>query len=146
MSVDACHDRVVGAKMALNGSTDEPYPDKTDSPPNVYEAKGFRISTQKLPILKAGPIEEMTGNLGIAPPEMIFGDNFVSIEHVDTGWSITFNAFDALDMVDKTGQSMLQVAHSDEWQRSRYEISQRCRMKISDAFSESTTMRRLKKL
>ncbi|KAJ5591750.1 TIP41-like protein [Penicillium hispanicum] len=87
--------------------------------PHDISLHGFRISTQKLPILKADPIEEMTRNLGIAPPEMIFGDNYVMIEHEKTGWSISFNAFDALNLVDKTGQSMLQVAYSKEWQKSR---------------------------
>ncbi|RJE21139.1 hypothetical protein PHISCL_06514 [Aspergillus sclerotialis] len=87
--------------------------------PKSTSIKGFRVTTQKLPILKAGPIENMTRNLGIAPPEMIFGDNFVSIEHEKTGWGITFNAFDALDRVDKTGERMLEVAYSKEWQRSR---------------------------
>lgn len=62
----------------------------------------------------------MTQKLGIAPPEMIFGDNFVTVEHEKSGWQITFNAYDALDRVDKTGRSMLQVAYSKEWQRSRY--------------------------
>ena len=88
--------------------------------PRSTSIKGFRVTTQKLPILKAGPIESMTRNLGIAPPEMIFGDNFVSIEHEMTGWGITFNAFDALDRVDKTGERMLEVAYSKEWQRSRF--------------------------
>lgn len=87
--------------------------------PQQISVGGFRISTQKLPILKADPIEEMTKKLGIAVPEMIFGDNFVTIEHPPTGWGINFNAFDALDLVDKTGQSMLQVAYSKEWQQSR---------------------------
>ena len=80
---------------------------------------GFRIRTRKLPILKAEPIEDMTARLRIAVPEMIFGDNSVCIEHPSSGWSITFNAFDALDRVDKTGQEMLQVAHSKEWQSTR---------------------------
>ena len=88
--------------------------------PNTITINGFRISTQKLPILKADPIEEMTQKLGIAPPEMIFGDNYVAIEHEKGDWGIQFNAFDALDKVDKTGQSMLQVAYSREWQKSRY--------------------------
>ncbi|KAK9652845.1 Tap42 interacting protein [Aspergillus fumigatus] len=87
--------------------------------PNVISVKGFRIITQKLPILKAEPIEEMTKRLGIAPPEMIFGDNHVTIESENKDWGITFNAFDALDRVDKTGTSMLRVAHSKEWQKSR---------------------------
>lgn len=82
--------------------------------------EGFRITTRKLPILKAGPIDEMTKNLGIAPPEMIFGDNLARIEHVPTGWFIEFNAFDALDRVDKTGDSMLKVSYSKEWQQNRY--------------------------
>lgn len=97
----------------------EPFPDKGHSAPSVHQVRGFKISTQKLPILKAGPIEDMTEKLGIAPPEMIFGDNYVAIEHPASGWSINFNAFDALDRVDKTGKQMLQVAHSDEWKASR---------------------------
>ncbi|KAF1948829.1 TIP41-domain-containing protein [Byssothecium circinans] len=80
---------------------------------------GFKITTRKLPILKAGPIDEMTKKLGIAPPEMIFGDNLVRIEHAPSGWFIEFNAFDALDRVDKTGESMLKVSYSKEWQQNR---------------------------
>lgn len=80
----------------------------------------FKISTRKSPILKAGPIEEMTAQLGITLPEMIFGNNAVLIEHLPTGWSIHFNTYAALDRVDKTGNSMLQVAHSKEWQSTRY--------------------------
>ncbi len=105
--------------MSTNGSIYESFPSQA-SPPNTVFQHGFKISTQKLPILKAEPIENMMKSLGIAPPEMIFGDNYVSIEHPKTGWYIKFNAFDALDRVDKTGDSMLKVAHSKEWQKSRY--------------------------
>jgi type 2A phosphatase activator TIP41 len=80
---------------------------------------GFKVTVRKLPILKAGPIEEMTKKLGIAPPEMIFGDNLARIQHLPTGWHIEFNAFDALDKVDKTGESMLKVSYSKEWQQNR---------------------------
>lgn len=62
----------------------------------------------------------MTKKLGIAPPEMIFGDNLARIEHAKSGWSIEFNAFDALDKVDKTGEAMLKVSYSKEWQQNRY--------------------------
>jgi type 2A phosphatase activator TIP41 len=85
---------------------------------------GFHISTHKLPISKAGPIEEMTNKLGIAPPEMIFGDNSVRIEHVKSGWTIEFNALDALDLVDKTGDSMLKVSYSKEWQQNRQHVQE----------------------
>lgn len=105
--------------MSLNGlkpDTDYPSPDNAD---NSFRHRGFRVLTRKLPILKAGPIETMTGELGIALPEMIFGDNVVSINHERSRWGIQFNAFDALDRVDKTGESRLRVAYSGEWQRNR---------------------------
>lgn len=99
-------------------ATNEPYP-SSESDHSITHA-GWKITTRKLPILKAGPIEDMTGKLGIAPPEMIFGDNFVKLEHLSSGWNIHFNAVDALDRVDKTGDSMLKVAYSQEWHQSRY--------------------------
>ncbi|RMZ86758.1 hypothetical protein DV736_g6012, partial [Chaetothyriales sp. CBS 134916] len=89
------------------------------SAPRTYSISGFRVTTQKLPILKAGPIESMTKKLGIAPPEMIFGDNYVSIEHEPSKWGIIFNAFGALDRVDKTGEKRLKVSYSKEWHASR---------------------------
>lgn len=100
--------------MAVN----EPYPSPSSAEAAV-EQRGFRISTRKLPISRAEPIERMTEALGITPPEMIFGDNHVQVEHMASGFCINFNTFDALDAVDKTAASMLQVAHSREWQRSR---------------------------
>ncbi|KAF2433562.1 TIP41-domain-containing protein [Tothia fuscella] len=96
-------------------------PSSVDAGKSVTQS-GFKITTRKLPILKAGPIEEMTNKLGIAPPEMIFGDNSVRIEHEKSGWSIDFNAFDALNRVDKTGDSMLKVSYSKEWQKNRVHV------------------------
>lgn len=65
----------------------------------------------------------MSARLGIPIPEMIFGDNLVSITHKPTGWSISFNAEDALDRVDKTGERMLRVAYAGEWSSSREKTS-----------------------
>ncbi|MCJ1319948.1 hypothetical protein MMC15_005284 [Xylographa vitiligo] len=111
--------------MALNGhgSSDAYHPSNADMGSTITQ-RGFKITTRKLPILKAAPIEQMTSELGIAPPEMIFGDNSVSIEHIASGWSINFNTFEALNKVDKTGTTMLQVAHSKEWQSTRQEKHQ----------------------
>lgn len=110
--------------MAVNGhrppnGMDTTFPSPAAAPPRSFSVEGFRISTQKLPILKAGPIEEMTAKLKIAPPEMIFGDNFVTIEHPASRWGIKFDAFGALDRVDKTGEQRLKVAYSREWHQSR---------------------------
>lgn len=94
------------------------YPSSADAGKSIIQ-NGFNITTRKLPILKAKPIEDMTTALGITPPEMIFGDNVVRVEHVKSGWAIEFNAYDALDRVDKTGDSMLKVSYSKEWQQNR---------------------------
>jgi type 2A phosphatase activator TIP41 len=108
---------------------------KMSPPPQTCVRKGFTITSQKLPILKAAPIEAMANTLGITPPEMIFGDNFVSIEHNASGWGISFNAFDALDRVDKTGAAMLKVAYSKEWQKSRLVVYRRnCTSRTADIY------------
>ena len=107
--------------MANQGNPTTLFPSPADSGESITR-HGFKITTRKLPILKAAPIEEMTAKLGITPPEMIFGDNMVSIEHQATGWAINFNSFDALDRVDKTGQEMLKVAYSTEWQKNREKV------------------------
>lgn len=91
----------------------------TTSCDKIHKLKGFTITTRKLPILKAEPIDFVTEKLGFPVPEMIFGDNFVSIEHPESNWSINFNCLDALDRVDKTGNVMLKVSYSQEWQKSR---------------------------
>lgn len=79
----------------------------------------WKVTTRKQPILKAEPIEEMNQKIGIPIPEMIFGDNFVSITHVKSGWTLEFNAHDALDRVSKTEEGMLQVAVAEEWKKER---------------------------
>lgn len=79
----------------------------------------WKVSTRKQPILKADPIEELSNRIGIPIPEMIFGDNFVAIEHIPSGWKLDFNAEDALDRVSKTEEGMLQVAVADAWKKDR---------------------------
>ncbi|KXL46765.1 hypothetical protein M433DRAFT_153429 [Acidomyces richmondensis BFW] len=79
----------------------------------------WRISTRKQPILKAEPIEKLSKEIGIPIPEMIFGDNYIAIQHVETGWVLEFNAKDALDRVSKTEEGMLQVAVAEAWKKER---------------------------
>jgi type 2A phosphatase activator TIP41 len=108
--------------MSFNGPISEPYPspDHAELSSVSHTQHSFKISARKLPISKAQPIDEMSKKLGIPVPEMIFGDNMVSIEHVATGWRLEFNAFEALDQVDKTDKNMLKVAYSKEWSSSRF--------------------------
>ncbi|KAI1078458.1 TIP41-like family-domain-containing protein [Whalleya microplaca] len=90
---------------------------------STHRQGNFLITTRKLPISKAGPIDAMTAALGIPIPEMIFGDNVVAVRHVPSGWAIGFNAYDALDAVDKTDKHMLQVAYARAWSASREQTS-----------------------
>ncbi|KAI9826347.1 MAG: hypothetical protein M1832_000264 [Thelocarpon impressellum] len=101
--------------------TNTHFPSPADAGESISR-HGWTVTTRKLPILKAGPIEAMTTGLGITPPEMIFGDNRIAIEHAPSGWALTFDAFDALDRVDKSGEAMLKVAYSQEWQKNREKV------------------------
>ncbi|KAI0527813.1 TIP41-like family-domain-containing protein [Xylaria bambusicola] len=100
-----------------------PSPEHLAAATTTHRQGPFAISSRKLPISKAGPIEAMEKAIGIPVPEMIFGDNLVSIAHMPSGWRIEFNARDALDAVDKTGNNMLQVAYAGEWSASREQTS-----------------------
>ncbi|PSS00985.1 TIP41-like family-domain-containing protein [Coniella lustricola] len=102
-------------------SPNEPYPDPAvlSQATTTHTQGAFAISSRKLPISKSGPIDEMSRRLGIPIPEMIFGDNLVAIDHAPSGWRIEFTAEAALDLVDKTGANMLQVAYAGEWSSSR---------------------------
>lgn len=86
-------------------------------PKRTIEYQGWTITTCKTPISGSQEIDEMHEKLGIPIPEMIFGNNYAQISH-ESGWNIKFNAFDALDRVDKTGKQSLKVSFSDHWNKS----------------------------
>jgi type 2A phosphatase activator TIP41 len=96
-----------------------PPPADFSSATKTHTQGNFTILSRKLPISKAGPISALESRLQIPIPEMIFGDNLVSITHRPTNWSISFSAEPALALVDKTGENMLRVAHSSSWSASR---------------------------
>lgn len=130
--------------MAMNHITDpnEPYPSPKDlaSATTSRVQSRFRISTRKLPISKAGAIDALTDKIGIPMPEMIFGDNMVSITHVPTGWTLEFNTADALDAVDKTGEKMLKVAYARDWESTREGTTQKIKEVVKPYdWSYSTT-------
>ncbi|KAK5167197.1 Tap42 interacting protein [Saxophila tyrrhenica] len=108
--------------MATNG---DPSPTAGDPSPtaglqtHTTPNKTWRLTTRKLPILRAGPIEALHSRLTIPVPEMIFGDNYIQLTHLPTSFSLAFNAPDALDRVSKTEEGMLQVAVADEWKKDR---------------------------
>lgn len=106
-------------------SAQEPYPspEHLEAATTGHTQGHFTVTTRKLPISKSGPIAQMEQTLGIPVPEMIFGDNVVAVVHNPTGWRVEFNAYDALDAVDKTDKNMLQVAYAKSWSASREQTS-----------------------
>ncbi|CAH0026824.1 unnamed protein product [Clonostachys rhizophaga] len=102
-------------------STSEPFPDpkELDAATKVHTQGAFQIEARKLPISKAGPIDELNEKLGIPVPEMIFGDNLIKITHKPSNWSISFDAFGALNRVDKEGKKLLKVSYAKDWERTR---------------------------
>ena len=102
-------------------SINEPFPtpQALSAATRTHAQSRFRISTRKLPISKAGPIEDLEKRIGIPMPEMIFGDNAVWVTHAPTGWTLGFSAAPALDAVDKTGEKMLKVAYARDWESTR---------------------------
>lgn len=104
-----------------------PKPQALSAATKTHSQNRFRIATRKLPISKAGVIDELTDSIGIPMPEMIFGDNMVSLTHAPSGWSIAFNTPDALDGVDKTEKHMLKVAYARDWESTRENTTQKIR-------------------
>lgn len=104
--------------MPANGTTT---PSGSDAGVQTHTTRNaaWCITTRKQPILKAEPIEQLSTRLAIPIPEMIFGDNYVTLTHLPTGWTLSFNAYDALNRVSKTEEGMLQVAVAEEWKKER---------------------------
>ncbi|OAA43084.1 TipA protein [Metarhizium rileyi] len=99
----------------------EPFPtrDALQAATKSHIQGNFTIYARKLPISKAGAIDQLTEKIGIPMPEMIFGDNVVSVLHRPSGWYLEFNTPDALDAVDKTDKHMLKVAYARDWESTR---------------------------
>lgn len=123
-------------------SPNEPFPTPSSlaAATTTHAQRNFRVSTRKLPISKAGAIDAMTERIGIPMPEMIFGDNLVSVKHAPSGWSIGFATPDALDAVDKTDKHMLKVAYARDWESTREGTTQKIKEVVKPYdWSYSTT-------
>lgn len=84
---------------------------------------GWCIRACKAPIIGEGKIEEYTRELGnvLTVPEMLFGDSSVDLTHEASGWSISFNALDALRGWRAENLPSLKVKVAQAWQEARRE-------------------------
>ncbi|GAM23794.1 hypothetical protein SAMD00019534_069690 [Acytostelium subglobosum LB1] len=84
---------------------------------NGVEVNGWLVTTSKKPILNSTDKESWERDLKMnGVPEMIFGNNYVSVAKKDGSIAITFNAHDALSLCAKTADQTIKVAAASKWQ------------------------------
>jgi len=86
---------------------------------NSIELCGWNVKFQKRPLLASDEYERWVEEIGLTSlPEMVFGHNYVSLQHVESGFEYHFNAREALDLVDKNASS-IEVGYADHWKNSK---------------------------
>ncbi|KAG0048580.1 hypothetical protein BGZ83_006464 [Gryganskiella cystojenkinii] len=77
----------------------------------------WTVLSHKTSILSSSEIDAASADLGIPIPEMIFGNNYLSIEHKNSGFKLEFRALPALAMVDQSSTSSdhIKVSYAREW-------------------------------
>ncbi|KAI9293263.1 TIP41-domain-containing protein [Neoconidiobolus thromboides FSU 785] len=106
-----------------------PHPSLTNSQiPELFESndgngiriKGWEISSKKSSILSSSEIDDYSKELNLPLPEMIFGNNKVTVKNENLGININFNPIEALKLVDTSeNSSKLKVAYSEAWYKER---------------------------
>ncbi|KAI9502588.1 Tap42 interacting protein [Coemansia spiralis] len=91
---------------------------------------GWEITSCHMPILSNTTIEQYAQELGFNIPEMIFGNNYLCVHHLESGNKIKLTALDALRLVDTSPHSAksVQVSIAENWTES----SKRNRSDITD--------------
>ncbi|KAK9452116.1 type 2A phosphatase [Limtongia smithiae] len=90
--------------------------------PSIAAAHGWHVYARKGAIMSADEIDRAYARLRIPIPEMIFGKNYVVMQHAPSGWTLGFNSVDALDRVAKHGNpdgGLVKVAYSETWMKDK---------------------------
>jgi type 2A phosphatase activator TIP41 len=106
--------------------SDPPVPEhKLLESPNsrTIQINGWSITASTNPISNAFELDELHSYLAIPMPEMTFGRNFLSLQHLPTAWNYSFTAGNALQAVKKgeleDGDGGVKVGYADAWLKSR---------------------------
>ena|SRR3984957_9788899 len=88
---------------------------------------GWTVTASTSPISNAPELDALQTYLGFPPPEMTFGNNYLSLEHPPSGWKYSFTTGRALKQVKNgplgEGDGGVKVGYADAWLQSRYESS-----------------------
>ncbi|KAI8362800.1 TIP41-like family-domain-containing protein [Blakeslea trispora] len=78
---------------------------------------GWTITSKKASICSSSEMEKIQKDFGLPPPEMVFGNNHVTVQHNQL--EIQFNAYDALALIDTSSDSSekIKVAYAEEWKQ-----------------------------
>ena len=100
----------------------------TESPNSrSIEIYDWFITASTNPISNAPECDAIQSSLGIPLPEMIFGNNYLTLEHRPSGLKYSFTAHKALQDVKKgelsEGDGAVKVGYADKWLQSRQDVS-----------------------
>ncbi|TFK43812.1 TIP41-like family-domain-containing protein [Crucibulum laeve] len=91
------------------------------------EIHGWRITSSTNPISNANDCDALQALLGVPLPEMTFGSNFLTLEHVPSSWKYSFSTEEALKAVKRgeleEGDGGVKVGYADKWLQSRTDPS-----------------------
>ncbi|GAA5887718.1 hypothetical protein JCM6882_001507 [Rhodosporidiobolus microsporus] len=87
---------------------------------------GWTVTSTKLPILSIPEADAASDALDLALPEIIFGNNALTLRHEESGLQIRWDAREMLAAVKKgegwdkvRGAGAVSVAHAEEWKRGQ---------------------------
>jgi type 2A phosphatase activator TIP41 len=100
----------------------------TESPNSrSIEIYDWFITASTNPISNAPECDAIQSLLGIPLPEMIFGNNFLTLEHRPSGVKYSFTAQKGLQNVKKgdlvDGDGAVKVGYADKWLETRQDVS-----------------------
>lgn len=101
---------------------------KLSESPNSRSIEVFDwfITASTNPISNAPECDALQASLGFPLPEMIFGNNFLTLEHRPSGWKYAFTTGAALKAVKngelEEGDGGVKVGYADKWMESRYDM------------------------
>lgn len=102
----------VGTAEDLNEAGAEALPDGRSG----IRIKGWQIESCKRPILGSLAIREWEEKLGTSHlPEMVFGESSLNLLHMESGFMIRFNAFDALKGWKQESLPPVEVPAAAKW-------------------------------
>ncbi|KZW04364.1 type 2A phosphatase activator TIP41 [Exidia glandulosa HHB12029] len=102
--------------------SDAPKITKTDVEHTIEHA-GWRVQTFTYPISNAAQLDDIQAVVGFPLPEMTFGANALTLTHLASGWTYTFDTLEALKGVKNgelgDGDGGVRVGYADAWLKSR---------------------------